>query len=96
MNFYSLFRGCSGVKETTEKTLSGYKNNERVLKKIEDNVPAFFSEIDRIKRDNKYFQDVIVGLFGDMKTIRNFALKEDSKSIVVLLSKYELKEINKE
>lgn len=94
MDFYSYFRGCSGVKEKTEKKLNTYKNNEKTLKKIEDNVPALFSEIEKIKADNIYYQDVIIGLFGDMRTIRTFAQNDDIKSIIVLLSKYELKEIN--
>ena len=94
MSFYSLFRECAGVKTSTENTLKGYKNNEKILKKIEDNVPALFSEIDKVKRDNRYYKDVIIGLFGDMRNIRTLAQNGDVKSIIVLLSKYELKEIN--
>lgn len=90
MRIYEHFRGCSGVKEETEKRLKQHDINEEKVNVIEENIPRIMSEAEKLMERNRYLENRVVYMFNELKDINSYALKSDCKSIVMLLKKYDL------
>jgi len=90
MKIYEHFRECSGVKEASDKILNKYKEDEKKVEIIDENMPRFVSETERILNRNRYLEGRVTYMFNELIDIKQYANVGDIESILVLLSKYNL------
>jgi len=88
MKIYENFRGCSGVKEQTEKRFEEYNNNENKVKIIEKNLPRIYDETEKIKARNAYLEGRVIATHQELKLIKRYCLLGEIDSILSILKKY--------
>jgi hypothetical protein len=92
MRIYERFRGCSGVKEHTDRLMKEIKENKNKVEFVEENIPIVIDETRKLQDRNRYLEGRVVVMFNEMKSIKTYAINKDFKSIIELLDKYNLDE----
>lgn len=90
MRIYEHFRGCTGVKEHTDKLMKEIKENKDKVEFVEEKIPIVIDETRKIQDRNNYLEGRVVVMFNEMRNIKIYATNEDYKSIIKVLSKYNL------
>ncbi|WP_457748568.1 hypothetical protein [Sulfurimonas sp.] len=92
MKIYDRFRGCSGVKEYTDKRMKEIEENKNKVEFVNANMPIVIDETRKLQDRNKYLEGRVVVMFNEMKIIKKHATNKDYLSIIEMLSKYNLDE----
>jgi len=73
MKIYDRFRGCSGVKEHTEKKMKEIEKNRNKVAFVNENLPIVIDETKRLQDRNKYLVARVVVMFNELRTIKQLA-----------------------
>lgn len=90
MRIYERFRGCSGVKEHTDKLMKEIEENKNKVEFVNENIPIVIDETRKLQDRNTYLEGRVVVMFNEMKLIKIHATNKDYVSIIEILSKYNL------
>jgi len=90
LRIYDRFRGCSGVKQETDRILDEYKKNEEVVGIVEEYIPKLKTQADDIINRNRYLENRVVFMFNELIVIDKLLDDGKYQEIKMLLSKYDL------